>query len=215
MIWKRLVIASSGFVWLGFASAGSASGQSSRELIPKSEGGAAIKTDGGRPLPLLSGGRLLSVEVNRTPEPVLSAVDANGRQEEVRFTIPGASYVLVHGMAAAADGTLVVHGSTYDNNSRGGSFLSIIAAVSAPEEHGRQARSLLPEGLDDCAGRNNLDDRLRREQEATQRAEAFRSNRPTAFQQGFEREGKDFPGRQRGVNAAGVRGSGRVAYKPV
>jgi len=127
MIWTRLAIASSVLVLLGFASADKATGQSSRELIPKSEQAAAIKTDGDRPLPLLSGGKLLSVEVNRTPEPVLWAVDANGRPEEVRFTIPGASYVLVHGMAATADGTLVVHGSTYDNNSRGGSFLSIIA----------------------------------------------------------------------------------------
>jgi hypothetical protein len=53
-------------------------------------------------------------------------VDRDGRPEEIRFSIPGADYIVIWGLAGIEDGTIVLRGAAYSGERTGGSFISII-----------------------------------------------------------------------------------------
>jgi hypothetical protein len=60
--------------------------------------------------PVWSGGALLSVIVNDTPQPALNVTHADGRNEEVRFRFPDWTNFVVVGLTGREDGEIVTGG---------------------------------------------------------------------------------------------------------
>ncbi len=60
--------------------------------------------------PVWSGGALLSVIVNATPEPVLNVTHADGRNEEIRFRFPDWIDLVIVGLTGREDGEIVAGG---------------------------------------------------------------------------------------------------------
>lgn len=81
----------------------------------------------GLPLPVWSGGVLLTVENAHSGLPVVRGSDINGR-DVLRFplTIPGASHVQTYSFrfGRGLDGSLAVAGSAFSDDSRGATFIA-------------------------------------------------------------------------------------------
>ena len=68
----------------------------------------------------------LAHEDNRTAAPRVCAVDRSGFVERIEVKIPGATEILLNGLTARPDGTIIVAGNALDGGSRTGSFMTII-----------------------------------------------------------------------------------------
>jgi hypothetical protein len=110
-----------------FAGSNQSIAQSQRTLARTAERTENIRMDPIRPPdPVFTGQAALSVELNRSSDPILWSVGREGAPEEIRFSIPGADYITVSGIAGTENGTIAVHGAAYSSEHTGGSFLGII-----------------------------------------------------------------------------------------
>jgi hypothetical protein len=103
------------------------SAQIQRSLAPKSAQVETLRTDLSRSFePVWNGNLLIGMELNRTSEPIIWAMDRGGSKEEIRFSIPEASDIIVWNLAASFDGTIAVGGLAVGGDSQGSGFLGII-----------------------------------------------------------------------------------------
>jgi len=76
--------------------------------------------------PVWSGYALIGVRMNRTSRPTIWASSASGGIEDVQFTIPNAGQILVRGVAASLDHTILIAGTAIGGDSQGSGFIGII-----------------------------------------------------------------------------------------
>jgi hypothetical protein len=76
-------------------------------------------------VPVWSGYGLIGVRSNRTSSPTIWASSSTG-MEDLEFTIPGAGQLIIWGVAASNDHTIVVDGTAIGRDSQGSNFIGII-----------------------------------------------------------------------------------------
>lgn len=81
----------------------------------------------GSVMPHWSGSALIGVRDNQSSGPLIYLIDRQGRDDHFSFTLPDAATVNVYGLAMSPDGTVAIAGSAVSGDSRGGSFLALIA----------------------------------------------------------------------------------------
>jgi hypothetical protein len=77
--------------------------------------------------PHWSGQSLIGVQDNNTAGPEIYLVDREGWRDHFSFTISDAAVINVHGLATSSDGTVAITGGAVSGDSRGGSFLALVA----------------------------------------------------------------------------------------
>jgi hypothetical protein len=101
--------------------------QSQHTLTRKSERTEFLRTDPTFTFePAWNGHFLIGIELNRSSAPIIWTIDANGRKEEIEFSIPEAAEIIVWNLAGSADGTVVVGGTAVGGDSQGSGFVGII-----------------------------------------------------------------------------------------
>lgn len=80
------------------------------------------------PVPSWSGGYLLPIENNDSATPVIHAFDDTGREDTpFVFSLPGTKWTRIEGVARGTEGTYAIAGRAYDQEGRGGGFISVVS----------------------------------------------------------------------------------------
>src|ERR1039458_1340375 len=69
-------------------------------------------------VPQWQGSLLVGTRDLQAGQPLLYAVDRDGMREEIRYEMPGSSWIYIYDVGAGADGSIVVAGSALSSDSR-------------------------------------------------------------------------------------------------
>lgn len=125
MLRKRVESSALLICWMVFGIGSFALAQPRPTLTRKSERAEGFRAADYPFVPVWSGYGLIGVRMNRTSDPIVWASSSAGI-EDIQFTIPDAEQLIVWGVAASKDHTIVIAGTAVGSNSQGSGFIGTI-----------------------------------------------------------------------------------------